>query len=234
MNNEELCKVLSRDFKFEEAEKYFKEKLPVTKDEFEKLSAKYQKIAFTVAGYTDAEIVNRFYKEVLKAIEEGISLYKFKEDMNGFLEANGYDMASSFQADNIFRTNLQTAYNVGHYEQMTDEDVINLRPYWQYIAVDDDNTRPEHAAMDGLVFRADDPVWDTWYPPNGYRCRCTVKSLSERQLKKLGLDVCNNNITVKPDKGFETNPAKRDFKPDISKFPESIQKAYKDFTKSKK
>jgi uncharacterized protein with gpF-like domain len=26
--------------------------------------------------------------------------------------------------------------------------------------------------------RADHPFWDTWYPPNGFRCRCGVVTLS--------------------------------------------------------
>ena len=52
--------------------------------------------------------------------------------MNEFLEAEGYEGLDPLQADLIFRTNIQTAYNVGHYEQMTDPGVMKLRPYWQY------------------------------------------------------------------------------------------------------
>ncbi|CAH8721330.1 hypothetical protein HTL2_006310 [Paenibacillus melissococcoides] len=43
--------------------------------------------------------------------------------------------------------------------------------------------------MHGRVFRADDPIWNTWYPPNGFRCRCTVRTLSERQVRERGLKV---------------------------------------------
>ena len=66
--------------------------------------------------------------------------------MNEFLEAEGYEGLDPLQADNIFRTNIQTAYNVGHYEQMTDPDVMQLRPYWMYDAVNDSHTRPSHLA----------------------------------------------------------------------------------------
>ena len=71
----------------------------------------------------------------------------------------------------------------------SDPDVMRLRPYWQYDAVNDSHTRPSHLAMDGRVFPADSPVWDTWYPPNGFRCRCTVTTLSARQVKERGLKV---------------------------------------------
>ena len=81
--------------------------------------------------------------------------------MNGFLESEGYEGMTPIQADLIFRTNVQTAYNAGHYEQMSDPAVRQLRPYWQYDAVNDTHTRPSHLAMDGRVYPADSPVWDT-------------------------------------------------------------------------
>ena len=105
--------------------------------------------------------------------------------MNEFLTSEGYEGLDPLQADLIFRTNIQTAYNVGHYEQMTDPGVMKLRPYWQYDAVNDAHTRPSHLAMDGRVFPADSAVWDSWFPPNGFRCRCTVKTLSKRQVEAL-------------------------------------------------
>ncbi len=107
--------------------------------------------------------------------------------MNGFLEGEGYEGVTPYQAENIFRTNIQTAYNVGHYKQMTEPGVMTLRPYWQYDAVNDSRTRPCHLAMDGRVFTADVPIWDTWFPPNGFKCRCTVRSLSRRQVERRGL-----------------------------------------------
>ena len=46
--------------------------------------------------------------------------------------------------------------------------------------------RPEHQAWDGLILRHDDPWWETHYPPNGWGCRCSVDTLSERDRRKLG------------------------------------------------
>ena len=97
------------------------------------IAAEYRALAFTVSGYTKAQVLKKFYDELLAALEEGNSLAEFRENMNDFLEAEGYEGITPYQAENIFRTNIQTAYNVGHYKRMTEPGVKELRPYWQYV-----------------------------------------------------------------------------------------------------
>ena len=53
----------------------------------------------------------------------------------------------------------------------------DIMPYLQYTAVMDGNTREEHAALNGVVKRMDDPFWDKYYPPNGWGCRCEAVQL---------------------------------------------------------
>ena len=129
-----------KDMTFEEAVSYFKERVPVTAAKFYAIAEEYRGLAFTVSGYTKAQMLKRFYDDLLAALEEGNTLSEFRANMNEFLEAEGYEGLDPLQADNIFRTNIQTAYNVGHYEQMTDPDVMQLRPYWMYDAVNDSHT----------------------------------------------------------------------------------------------
>lgn len=218
-----------KDMTFQEAVDYFKERVPVTAQEFYRIAEKYRGLAFTVSGYTSAQILKRFYDELLSALEDGVTLSEFRANMNGFLEAQGYEGLDPQQADNIFRTNVQTAYNVGHYEQMTDPAVLEQRPYWQYDAVNDTHTRPSHLMMDGRVWPADHPVWDTWFPPNGFRCRCTVRSLSKRQVEQRGLQVETREPSgILPDPSFSTNPAKVRFEPDMKDYPEPLQAAFRE------
>jgi SPP1 gp7 family putative phage head morphogenesis protein len=87
-----------------------------------------------------------------------------------------------YRLENIYRTNLQSHYSRGRCEQQ--KRVVNLFPYFMYDAVNDSRTRPSHAAMDGFVARADDPVWSVWTPPNGYMCRCRRIALTEAQAQK--------------------------------------------------
>ena len=46
--------------------------------------------------------------------------------------------------------------------------------YLQYRTAGDNNVRPEHAALHGVTLPMSDSFWSTYYPPNGWNCRCTV------------------------------------------------------------
>ena len=137
----------------------------------------------------------------------------------------GWTGKRAWRLDTIFRTNIQTAYNAGRYHQM--QQVKERRPYWRYSAVNDSRTRPAHRAVHGKIFPADHPFWDTWYPPNGFRCRCSVNSVSAHDLELEGWKVETTDPTGKlyeptdpvtgvklparllmPDEGWRFNPGK--------------------------
>ena len=150
-----------------------------------------------------------------------------------------------WKADVVYRTNLQTAYNAGHYKAMTEPMTRKLRPYWQYITAGDGDVRPTHAAMEGKVYRCDDPIWNIWYPPNGFRCRCSVVSLTEEQVKRRGLQIesimpheidpeTGEAVFYWPDKGFSGNPAKTVWKPDMKGIRPDLQEVYQDTQKEKR
>jgi SPP1 gp7 family putative phage head morphogenesis protein len=60
----------------------------------------------------------------------------------------------------------------------------------EYRTVGDDRVRPAHAALDKLILKSTDPLWNKIYPPNGWHCRCTVipaadsDTLTEREHAK--------------------------------------------------
>lgn len=35
-----------------------------------------------------------------------------------------------------------------------------------------------------MIFRYDEPFWSSFYPPNGWRCRCRVSDLAHYNIKK--------------------------------------------------
>lgn len=44
----------------------------------------------------------------------------------------------------------------------------------QYRTAGDEKVRAEHQALDGTTLPPSDPFWSSYYPPNGWNCRCTA------------------------------------------------------------
>jgi len=159
---------------------------------------------FTVAKTAGYDVLKDIRAAVQKAIDEGTTLKQFQKELKPLLKQKGWwgkvpdpsdptkevQLGSVRRLETIYKTNLRTSYQAGRYQSL--EDNAAFRPYWQYIAVMDDRTRKEHKELHGKVFRHDDPFWENFFPPNGWNCRCTVKSLSQKDLDRLGLTVENS------------------------------------------
>ncbi len=163
--------------------------------------------AFTVAHVSRLDILQDIHGELERALAGKITEREFARNLRPRLEALGWwgkqvqvdeatgeaqlvQTGSPWRLRTIYRTNLQSAYLAGRYRQMMDN--VADRPYWQYVAVMDERTRPAHAAMNGLVFPYDDPFWEHFFPPNGFNCRCTVRARSEADIKAAGLRVLDS------------------------------------------
>lgn len=57
-------------------------------------------------------------------------------------------------------------------------------PYLRYLTANDDRVRETHRTLNNIVVPVDDPFWDTYYPPNGWRCRCDVAQITNLQAQK--------------------------------------------------
>lgn len=162
--------------------------------------------AFTVAKMANLELLKTVNEKLDTVISEGKTERWFAKELTPLLQQAGWwgrplsvgpegqaqriQLGSPQRLQLIFRQNVQTAYNAGRWEQMLQN--RKSQPLWQYVAVLDQRTRPSHAALNGQVFRWDDPIWSTHYPPNGWNCRCRVRAMSERALKRRGLEVSSS------------------------------------------
>lgn len=224
-----------------EAYQFWKDKVPMSMKEFNRLAEDERVKAFIVGGVARADMLSALYRSIDRAIATGQAREAWKEDIAALFKRNGWTALQPWRLDNIFRTNIQTAYNVGRYKQLTD--VVEDRPYWRYSAVNDSRTRLAHAALHGRVVRADDPFWDKFYPPNGFRCRCTVSCLSESDMARKGynaetitpgqpLEITMGNhphkgrvVPVMPDDHFQTNPGKEYWQADTGRYRADVRQA---------
>lgn len=53
--------------------------------------------------------------------------------------------------------------------------------YLLYRTQHDDKVRPEHASLDRVTLPPTDSFWESYYPPNGWNCRCTVVQVLKRK-----------------------------------------------------
>ena len=141
--------------------------------------------------------------ELDNALANGITPRKFADNLAPRLKAKGWwgkgvvqrpdgtaelvQLGSPHRLKTIYRANMDTARAVSRHQ--VQQSTVEARPYWMYDALNDGRTRPHHAAMDGKVFRHDDPFWDTHYPPNGFNCRCLVRALTPEQVEQRKLKV---------------------------------------------
>lgn len=146
--------------------------------------------AFVVAGVTDMAMLEEFHAALLESVPRR-DYNAFAAEFDRLVEKYGwsYNGGREWRIRTIFETNVRTAHMAGRLKQMRDPDMVKLRPYWQYVHGETRQPlrpRPQHLGWDGLVLRWDDPWWNTHFPPNDWQCSCGVRTLSERQLKRLG------------------------------------------------
>lgn len=168
-------------------------------------------VEFAVAGITKLDILSDIQTSLTRSLTEGMSFRQFQDELEPLLQRKGWlgrglvadengvltgKKLMPYRLETIFRTNIQSAYAAGRYQQQMRN--VADRPYWEYNAVMDNRTRPTHAALNGRIFRWDDPIWQTIYPPNGYNCRCWVRALTEAQIKNhpLGVETSDDRLVT--------------------------------------
>lgn len=151
----------------------------------------------------------------------------------------------------IYRMNMTSAFNAGREAHFQENK--KYRPYGMYVAVMDPRTRESHAELNGSVYPLDDPFWDAFTPPIDWNCRCRKRALSDRAIERKGLKVQSSEGRLeKRDKiispvtgevrkttylktdggwistgpGFDYNPWKAAFQPDLEKYDPDIARKY--------
>ena len=164
----------------EKAIEYWKSLSRMTAEQAKKLDAGARSRAFYVSCLKEMDEIALVHTAIGEALEKGTTFDVFREHIARL-------GLPDYLAKTIFTTNLQTAYAAGRYAKM--QAVKKTRPYWRYLTLGDNRVRPSHAVLNGMVFPADHPFWNENHPPNGFRCRCGVQTLSERQVKREKLTI---------------------------------------------
>ncbi|WP_066568061.1 phage minor head protein [Snodgrassella sp. CFCC 13594] len=242
----------------------------VTTQSYRELTASELAKVVTVSRITDLDMLQSIKDAMVKSAAEGTPFSTFKKELLNHMQTAGWlhpdgnggkeiiDPKSGEvygaprRLETLYRTNMQSAFSAGQYQTYMGN--IDNRPYWQYNAVGDSRTRPSHLAMSGLVYRYDDPFWATFYPPNGYNCRCSVTALAERDVTRRGLIVgestesnfietnkiynkrgdtyptkaykAPDGTVVTTDRGFDYNAGRMNYRPDLDRYDHTLAQVF--------
>lgn len=112
------------------------------------------------------------------------------------------------EAEYIFAT--QSAQMATHWNDFVQD---GDRYHLQYRTAGDERVRETHRILNNTTLPPSDPFWDQFFPPNGWRCRCTTVQVRKQkypvsnttQAQLAGVKATNGKNTI-----FRFNPGKQE------------------------
>lgn len=190
---------------YADAIRWFRTLDVVNRATFDQLDAAAKRRAFTIAGIHNQMQLEIAKDELVRHMQEGLSLKLFAESLDARFDSAGMTRLNPSHVENVYRTNTINAYNSGRHTQMTQPRVLRTHGYWMIRTVNDGEPRQRrtHKAVHGWILSATDPIWATAYPPFGFNCRCRIRTMSNLEVKRRGLKIrTGSEVKNLPDRGF--------------------------------
>jgi len=149
-----------------ETNRILSQPITVLQDIPAELSAALEQNTYIFSGFKSYRQMHEV-SGLLKAEDGGIKPFNaFKEDVQ---KLHSTYNERYLEAEYNFATHsVQSAVKWQDLEN--DGDRYNL----QYRTANDGKVREEHQSLHNTTLPASDPFWDSYYPPNGWNCRCTA------------------------------------------------------------
>jgi SPP1 gp7 family putative phage head morphogenesis protein len=173
----------------EEAARHLVERGVMTPDDLDWLDQDARRTAFTLARTGSLDTLGKINDALAENTRDGGTLRDFRDRVR---EAAGNSMVSESKIEALYRTQQAQAYSAGQRAVLSDPLVSDAFPYFLFTATHDSRVRSDHLDMEThgqngtAVYRADDPIWDTLYPPLSYNCRCVIMPLSVSDAARHG------------------------------------------------
>ena len=218
-----------------EVSSFFRNKGLLPSFSFADVEPEEHAVSFAVAKGMQIDVLTEIQDALQKALDEGIPYRQFASELEPRLRKLGWwgvkeqidpvtgevrkvRLGSPRRLKTIYRANMRSARAAGQWDRI--QRSKRALPYLVYLLGPSERHRPHHEAKLGLVLPVDDPFWQTWYPPNGWGCKCHVRQITRREAEQLGIsespdvpmrDILNHRtgeikrIPSGIDMGWETN-----------------------------
>lgn len=193
-------------------------------------------LGFTVARTAGFDVLEDIRAATRKAVVDRIPFSQFRDELVPLLKAKGWwgekrvtdprtgeiakvQLGSLRRLDLIYDANIRSAEAAGDWARI--QRVKDVLPYLEYLTSTSERKRPLHLSWVGTTLPVDDAWWATHYPPNGWRCKCRVRS---RAVPREGAQLTRPPLNLRPwtngttgesrlvpagiDPGWDNNPGK--------------------------
>lgn len=204
--------------RFDEAVEAFTSRRVVTREEADTLEGYARQRVWWISGVVQMDIVNDAHASLLKAMDEGISFEDWKREIGPKLEA-AWGHRDAHRLRTIYTNATHFSYAAGRERQQRDPAVAALRPYFEFVAVEDLSECEICAACDGVVLPIDHPWWGTHSPLMHHLCRCQKRSLRAKTALATGVTqappevAAGDGFGLPPDISEPPKPVERDKPP---------------------
>lgn len=159
---------------------------------------------FVVAKAMRTDVLETIRGALDRALANGGTLNSFMDDLEPELKRLGW-WGSGMERDPltgelqnvrlgsprrlrvIFDANMRAAHAAGKWARI--QRTKAAFPFLRYVQIQRDTKREEHVIYHEVILPVDHPAWLRIFPPNGWRCGCTVQQLSQGMMERRGLKV---------------------------------------------
>lgn len=155
------------------------------------LSAEEYSRSFAVARTAGYSVVREIYDELQRAYAAGDTAADFAARLMPFLAQRGWIGSPGETArrlELVYDTNLRVSRAAGRWARY--RKTAGAFPYLRGVTARDERVRhpprseSDHRAWDGITLPVEHAFWQRWFPPLGFRCRCTIIQMTRSQLAR--------------------------------------------------
>lgn len=192
---------------YHEAVEYLKKRDVIKKVDYDSLSDRMRFRAFTASRIADGDLLKKLNAEMIASVNDGKGLQDFlaltKTDI---LDKIGMGAGSGWYYETVYRTDVQTAYNVGRAMGFAEDKPLAL----ELVIIDDSRTSDicRQYAGKRFILPYDHPFWQTHWPPFHFNCRTTIRAIYDES--ELPENWSNPKDIEDANNGFGAYPLSND------------------------
>ncbi len=109
--------------------------------------------------------------------------YKFRDDVLAIHKKYNLNYLKAEYEHSVNSSQMASRWK--HFEHNSD------KYYLQYRTASDEKVRESHSILDKITLPITDQFWDSYFPPNGWNCRCTTVQVLKSSYKATNSETAN-------------------------------------------